>query len=332
MSRPIRWWAMAGADVVVAFVYLWVFGVALATATPWSSLARGGANHATEQRPGAAEQLALLSLPPPSASSSDPHAARLWNASIPQVGAVGDPAAPFVLPADDPRDRVRAINCLTAAIYYEAGHESAGGQRAVAQVVLNRLRHPAYPKTVCGVVFQGSSRTTGCQFTFTCDGSLARAPTEAGWRRAREVAEAALDGDVDPKVGYATHYHADYVAPYWSPSLQKVATIGTHIFYRRSGGAGQPGAFAGQYLGRESDDGLRPGALEAEALALDAVAVEPTTPAPEPREILAEVAETTVAKLDDNLKAAPIDLPAGALQKPPAQDEGRVRLALPRDF
>ncbi len=316
---------MAGAELGLAALSAGVFGVALAAATPGGFADRTPApRHMAPAPP--RQSLALLSLPPEAAAAS----ARLWNAANPE-GAVGVAATPFILATDHIADRVRAVNCLTAAIYYEAGQESAGGQRAVAQVVLNRLRHPAYPKTVCGVVFEGSTRSTGCQFTFTCDGSLARAPTAAGWRRARLIAEAALEGQVDPEVGYATHYHADYVAPYWSPSLQKVATIGAHIFYRRPGGDGQTGAFAGRYLGGESDSGLLPAAREAAAFALDTTTVEPATPAPEPHRIVAEVAETTVAKLDETLKSAPTSLPATALKQPPIQDEGRARLAMPRD-
>lgn len=131
-------------------------------------------------------------------------------------------------------DRAHAIDCLAAAAWYEAG-DDADGQRAVVQVVLNRTRHPAYPKSVCGVVFQGSQRRTGCQFTFTCDGSLHRRPSTAAWTRALGVAQAALAGAVDRRVGTATHYHADYVLPYWAASLRKVSQIGAHIFYRWPG-------------------------------------------------------------------------------------------------
>src|SRR5690606_26226798 len=138
----------------------------------------------------------------------------LLNASL-KAEVRAEPARPFILESAAAEDRGRALSCLTAAIYYEAGAESANGQRAVAQVVLNRLRHPNFPKTVCGVVFEGAERATGCQFTFTCDGSLARAPSAAGWKRAEAVAEAALDGFVDEAVGHATHYHAVYVVPYW---------------------------------------------------------------------------------------------------------------------
>jgi hypothetical protein len=122
----------------------------------------------------------------------------------------------------------------------------------VAQVVLNRMRHPAYPKSVCGVVYQGSARTTGCQFTFTCDGSLRWKPEPALWRQARAVAERALDGYVDKQVGSATHYHAQYVAPYWAPTLVKMKQVGAHIFYRWTGPWGEPGAFNGRYAGGEA--------------------------------------------------------------------------------
>lgn len=139
-------------------------------------------------------------------------------------------------------DQLRAVDCLAAAAYYEAGDDPSG-ERAVVQVVLNRVRHPAFPKTVCGVVFQGSERRTGCQFTFTCDGALGRVPSRSAWIRAQAIAGAALAGAVDPRVGTATHYHADYVVPYWSSSLVKLAQVGAHIFYRWPGQWGQPRAF-----------------------------------------------------------------------------------------
>ena len=148
-------------------------------------------------------------------------------------------------------DRTRAQQCMTMAIYYEAATEPDAGQRAVAQVVLNRLAHPAYPKTVCGVVFEGSERPTGCQFTFACDGALARAPQRFFWDRAAAVARAALAGEIYAPVGLATHYHTIQVTPYWAPSLHLVTTIGAHRFYRFEGGAGTPSAFRRTYLGGE---------------------------------------------------------------------------------
>lgn len=175
------------------------------------------------------------------------------NRQLPFAAGPNPAARPFNLAAGSANSRARALECLTSAIYYEAGQESVAGQQAVAQVVLNRVRHPAFPASVCGVVYQGSTRPTGCQFTFTCDGSLARPPERSAWNRARRVAQAALAGFVQPAVGNATHYHADYVAPYWAPTLAKTAAIGAHIFYRWAGGWGVPSAFTKAWSGREAD-------------------------------------------------------------------------------
>ena len=166
------------------------------------------------------------------------------NAAIPLVGGPNPAAAAFALGGGGTADHLRALDCLTSAIYYEAATEPTEGQRAVAQVVLNRARNPAYPSSVCGVVYQGAERATGCQFTFTCDGSLRRLPMASYWERARRIAAEALAGKVYAPVGLATHYHTNWVVPYWSSSLVKVANVGTHIFYRWSGGWGRPGAFA----------------------------------------------------------------------------------------
>lgn len=148
-------------------------------------------------------------------------------------------------------DKARALQCMTLAIYYEAATESDSGQRAVAQVVLNRVAHPTYPNTVCGVVFQGSERTTGCQFSFTCDGSLARQPSRSFWNRAQRVALSALSGVVYRPVGLATHYHTVQIHPYWADSLNNITTIGAHTFYRWKGSAGLPAAFTDLYAGGE---------------------------------------------------------------------------------
>jgi spore germination cell wall hydrolase CwlJ-like protein len=175
------------------------------------------------------------------------------NASVPVAGGPNPPARAFALMAKNGIDSTRALDCLTSAIYYEAATESDDGKRAVAQVILNRVRHPAYPNTVCGVIFQGSERTTGCQFSYTCDGSLARRPIAVYWNRARGIAQEALAGKVFAPVGWATHYHTNYVVPYWSSSLVKVANIGAHIFYRWTGNWGRGAAFADRHAGSEPD-------------------------------------------------------------------------------
>lgn len=150
------------------------------------------------------------------------------------------PYLPPVLARETPE---AAAQCLALAITYEAGLEPLAGQEAVAQVILNRVRHPAYPDSVCAVVWQGAERRTGCQFTFTCDGSLRRARTPAAMAAAWSVAVRVLAGETPDHVRGATHYHADYVSPYWAPSLTRVRQIARHVFYRSPGAAaGGPGA------------------------------------------------------------------------------------------
>ena len=145
-------------------------------------------------------------------------------------------AAPrFMPPAIGSENPVAAVQCLALAISYEAGLEPIAGQEAVAQVILNRVRSTAYPNSVCGVVWQGSHRRTGCQFTFTCDGSLQRPRSPAALVAAQRVALRVLAGESADHVRGATHYHASYVAPYWAPTLTRVRQIATHIFYRSPG-------------------------------------------------------------------------------------------------
>lgn len=151
-----------------------------------------------------------------------------------------------------PDDAARAIECLTAAVYYEARSQNDDGQRAVAQVVLNRVRDRAFPDSVCGVVYQGSTRRTGCQFSFTCDGSMAFRRDPASWAHARDVAVSALSGQVYAPIGSATFYHADYVLPWWASSMDRIATVGAHIFYRWRG------RLEGALANSQSYSGLEP--------------------------------------------------------------------------
>jgi spore germination cell wall hydrolase CwlJ-like protein len=173
------------------------------------------------------------------------------------IDGVGGVARPFVISAGSV-NYSRALKCLTDAIYYEAASESDSGQRAVAQVILNRMRHPTYPNTVCGVVYQGSERNTGCQFSYSCDGSMARTPSSFHWLRAQRVAMSALAGYVHSAVGMATHYHTVNIYPYWAPSLHFLGTIGAHRFYRWKGSAGRPSAFFRSYAANEPFPGPKP--------------------------------------------------------------------------
>jgi spore germination cell wall hydrolase CwlJ-like protein len=153
------------------------------------------------------------------------------------------PARPFRFPAGVMLNSGRDLDCLADAVYYEARGETPAGQAAIAQVVLNRVRHPAFPKSVCGVVFQGADTGDNCQFSFACDGAMRRPKDGAAWARAEQIAARAMAGFVMPQVGQATHFHAAGVEPGWGPSLMRVAQVGLHVFYRFGGHAGAASSF-----------------------------------------------------------------------------------------
>ena len=179
------------------------------------------------------------------------------NFTLPSAFDTGPAAAPFVQQGRSPTDNLRAAICLSSAIYYEAANESDDGQRAVAQVILNRLRHPSWPNTVCGVIYQGSE-APGCQFSYACDGSMARLPSRDAWARASRNARAALAGYVHAPVGLSTYYHTPQVNPVWNRKLTVASVIGNHIFYRMPGGIGAPQAFGDRYAGSEPTPGPHP--------------------------------------------------------------------------
>jgi len=256
----VRDWARGSKPVLSATL---IGAIALIAAAVWLTLlpTRSTADAATvtvSMTPAKADAIITAA----SASAQDQvqavgDAALRINAALPFSQASVEAPLPFVATGRDVEAK-RALLCLTQAVYYEAGFEPLQGRRAVAQVVLNRLRHPAFPKSVCGVVYQGS--TTGvCQFTFVCDGSLNRPPAALAWKEAEQVARAALAGYVEAAVGESTFYHADYVAPRWAPVLAKVTQIGQHIFYRWPGSWGERSAFTGRYVGEPQDPAsLRP--------------------------------------------------------------------------
>ncbi|PWG02916.1 cell wall hydrolase [Sphingosinicella humi] len=250
------------------------------------------------------EWLALALLVP--AASCVPETARLQSpGSMAGVSLELPPAVPVAAPSALPSrlellpaatsipfraassvDGMRALDCLAEAIYYEARSEAEEGQRAVAQVVLNRVRHPDYPKSICGVVYQGPMKTgPGCQFTFTCDGSLVHRPTGIAWARARHIAAEAIAGRIFAPVGHSTHYHTLSVYPGWAPALTRTAVIGSHIFYRRPGAIDAPSAFTQIYSGREPGPAARIRYAAAPAFvpnARDAETFTPIAPAPAP--------------------------------------------------
>lgn len=199
---------------------------------------------------------------------------------VPEVAA-GDtsvrPARPFVL-AGSAVDKARALQCLTTAIYYEAASEPDQGQAAVAQVILNRVRHPAFPASVCGVVYQGSERPV-CQFSFACDGAMARTPSPTAWARARLAAARALGGFVFAPVGLATHYHTYAVTPSWNRTLVMTGVFGAHFFHRWKGWWGTGPAFHQAYSGVEPYPGPHARNPEAPIAASDPQAIAAATAA-----------------------------------------------------
>lgn len=237
---------------------------------------------------GGASCVPTVSTVAPLADAVAPDAPARTAAPFPVRAAISPgPAAPaLALEGRTPLDRLRSLDCLAQAIYYEARSESEDGQRAVAQVVINRVRHPAWPNSVCGVVYQGPLRPGGgCQFTFTCDGSLERRAEGPGWIRARALAAEALSGRVYAPAGLSTHYHTFAVSPSWGPRLARTTVIGAHIFYRLPGAGGRPAAFTAAYAGTEPLPnpvriffGARPdSSAEAPTLTLAAL---PTPPVP----------------------------------------------------
>ncbi len=203
------------------------------------------------------------------------------------------PARPFSMAGASALDRDRAMQCLTAAIYYEAASEPDAGQQAVAQVILNRARHPAFPGTVCGVVYQGSEHA-GCQFSFACDGAMMRVPARAAWIRAARAAGMALAGYVYAPVGLATHYHTYAVTPAWNRSMVMTDVVGAHFFHRWKGYWGTSAAFNQIYAGGEPVPGphMTVAPLAPPTPQMIAAATAGAVAVPVPATVVASVAQT----------------------------------------
>lgn len=190
-------------------------------------------------------------IPPTFASYSDEPApapkARVYFAYADTVDDISSPFAalfanPGVTGTGLPKDDVLPLasrgaeqtKCLAEAIYFEARGESRRGQLAVAQVIINRVKNPTFPKTICGVVYQGADELHRCQFSFACDGSTNRITDRAAWLEAMGIAREVVDGGrsvVMADIGNATHYHATYVSPRWADRMKMMDQIGHHVFY-----------------------------------------------------------------------------------------------------
>ncbi len=145
-----------------------------------------------------------------------------------------DPTPAELLGLDiNPKERAKAERCLANAVYFESRSEPVRGQVAVAQVVMNRVFSPFYPKDVCSVVYQNAGRHLSCQFTFACDGKSKAIHDRGSWARASRIAKQTLDGKLwINEVAKSTHYHAQYVRPNWVGEMRRLFKTGLHMFYR----------------------------------------------------------------------------------------------------
>ncbi|MHB8283534.1 MAG: cell wall hydrolase [Caulobacteraceae bacterium] len=314
--------ALAGSVVFGTVVGLLIGGSYLEGASARQALAKPSAP--TQIR------LALLTTPAPTAHGLAPQAlsaplsesARITTAALTKVTLAPEAAKPASMtlrdrfrialsvtssvaepfhfrgePAREASGHGADANCLAQAVYYEARGESPSGQAAVAQVVLNRVRHPAFPKTICGVVFQKSGQ--GCQFSFACNGSMHAGLEPGAWRRAEQVAQHALGGAVMTDVGEATQFQAARAGG-WANGLLKVAQIGEHVFYRFAGHRGSSGMF---------HDQAQPSSAQHAGAAAD-VRVATLSPTPAP-------------KLNDAAVAnAPVQPATAAVTSPPVKPAG----------
>lgn len=218
---------------------------------------------------------------------------------------------------------VAETQCLAQAVYYEARSETAAGQLAVAEVIMNRVKDHRYPNSICGVVFQGATRTTGCQFTFTCDGAMEKTPRGRLWTKAQNVASHVVMGLNERKTSGATHYHATYVNPVWNSGLVRTRQIGTHIFYRFPRG-GEWAAASARQNQRLAQRRAGLSAIVPAAVANEAEAKVIKTAAPVQMEDLRPVVaqDLNAAQLDGltpSTEAAPTDVPVAAGDEAPIE-------------
>ncbi len=164
------------------------------------------------------------------------------------IHVLDNPGKPNYASLIDPKDVTRQMRCLAEAIYFESRSEPEAGQAGVAQVVLNRVRSGIFPTSVCGVVYQDANRPFACQFSFACEGKSLRIVEPGAWAVATRIADEVVKGaSYDAKLADAVNYHANYVNPFWAPSLRRVERIGAHLFYAMKPGLyWAPGALNGR--------------------------------------------------------------------------------------
>jgi spore germination cell wall hydrolase CwlJ-like protein len=204
-------------------------GAAASTTTP--SVGRALALSSTTPAPADATPIEIAAAPVSAPQSM--RLDRLPHSDTTVATRVDPDERPRYADLVNPDNLGKEQRCLAEAVYFEARSEPEEGQAAVAQVVLNRVRSGLYPSSICGVVYQNRHRHLACQFTFACEGKALRITEPEAWDDARRIATAVLEGRTYlADVGSSTHYHANYVRPYWSRRLKKMDVIGRHIFYK----------------------------------------------------------------------------------------------------
>jgi len=170
------------------------------------------------------------------AATAPPPAKYTWNDLVRMAsmkGGNGEEPAQIFGALTEKEFRARELRCMATAIYFEARGESVRGQIAVGQVVMTRVRSDFYPKTICGVVFQGQWNKNACQFSFACDGATDVPKEKEQWAAALDVAKQVISGKAHlSDIAEATHYHAVYVRPHWAKMVKRIKQIGIHIFYK----------------------------------------------------------------------------------------------------
>lgn len=262
----------------------------------------GGLGHAVEDHARAVRILAEARAEQAEEAREERLAA--LNPLGPPPGAVAAVATPAKA------THARELDCLAQAVYFEARGETPRGQAAVATVVMNRVKNPRFPKTVCGVVYQGASHRNGCQFSFACDGIRQRVVEWGAWERARKIAAQTLSGFVLRDIGSATYYHTVDVSPEWGASMRRVAQVGLHVFYRFNPHAAPPVLEAST---GDNDDASA--LLTAAAPRLDAAVTAPAAPTVQPAQPPAIAAPAPVKLPDTGALAKTADTASSAPAK-----------------
>jgi len=245
MRRLLEWLDMSHMLSGTAHIAVGLFCLTAVSGALVSSMT---ATEAMPVRAAGSNIVASADVPPPDTTTSG---SQIIEASLAEADAPASVTVPAVFRSADATsvllhnavvsppvlniklsDLEKERRCLTEGIYFEARGESAVGQLAIAEVILNRVMSRRYPSSICGVVFQGA-KSNQCQFSFACNGDMKKPRDPVAWRKAQRLAHYVLAGKVrNTIVGSATYYHAAYVNPYWAPRMVEVVKIGQHIFYR----------------------------------------------------------------------------------------------------